>query len=194
MLFVWDIKFWRWASLIAVSHLLTDVLKLYAQHDKTKRTWFFFDQALHLLFIYLVWIGCQDERIVLQAPAKEYIIALVTILYALTQPASVIIRSFISRWTPDDSANNRDSLDKAGKYIGILERLFVFAFVITNNWAAIGFLLAAKSVFRFGDLKGSGDRKRTEYVLIGTLLSFGIAMLAGILFLKIILFLHQPTA
>lgn len=39
---------------------------------------------------------------------------------------------------------------------------------------AVGFLLAAKSVFRFGDLRDDQDRKRTEYVLIGTLLSFGL--------------------
>jgi len=41
----------------------------------------------------------------------------------------------------------------------MLERLFVFTFVVTGNWEAIGFLLAAKSVFRFGDLKKSKDRK-----------------------------------
>ena len=45
---------------------------------------------------------------------------------------------------------------------------------------AVGFLLAAKSVFRFGDLKDDKDRMRTEYVLIGTLLSFGIAIGIGL--------------
>ncbi|WP_332910802.1 hypothetical protein [Algoriphagus boritolerans] len=72
------------------------------------------------------------------------------------------------------------SLQNAGKYIGILERLFVFVFVITGKWEAIGFLLAAKSVFRFGDLRKSKDRKLTEYILIGTLISFGISILSGI--------------
>jgi hypothetical protein len=60
--------------------------------------------------------------------------------------------------------------------------MFVFAFVVTGNWEAIGFLLAAKSVFRFGDLKESKDRKLTEYVLIGTLISFGIAILVGVIY------------
>jgi hypothetical protein len=46
--------------------------------------------------------------------------------------------------------------------------------------------LAAKSVFRFGDLKESKDRKLTEYILIGTLLSFGIAIASGIVALKLI--------
>ena len=37
---------------------------------------------------------------------------------------------------------------KSGPIIASI--LFVFVFVITNHWEAIGFLLAAKSVFRFG--------------------------------------------
>jgi hypothetical protein len=57
--------------------------------------------------------------------------------------------------------------------------------VILGRWEAIGFLLAAKSVFRFGDLKESKDRKLTEYILIGTLLSFGVAILIGIIVIGI---------
>ena len=64
--------------------------------------------------------------------------------------------------------------------------LFVFVFIITNHWEAIGFLLAAKSVFRFGDLTSSKDRKLTEYILIETLLSFGIAIFLGVLYLYIL--------
>lgn len=74
----------------------------------------------------------------------------------------------------------------AGRYIGMLERLFVFTFVLLGQWEAIGFLLAAKSVFRFGDLTKASDRKLTEYILIGTLLSFGIAIMLGIVFSNLI--------
>jgi hypothetical protein len=58
--------------------------------------------------------------------------------------------------------------------------------VVSNHWEAIGFLMAAKSVFRFGDLKESTDRKLTEYILIGTFVSFGLAILTGILYIQII--------
>ena len=92
----------------------------------------------------------------------------------------------MSSWSKSLEDNNDESLSNAGKYIGMLERLFVFVFVITGNWEGIGFLLAAKSVFRFGDLKESKDRKLTEYILIGTLLSFGIAIAVGMLVLKLI--------
>src|SRR5690606_6388851 len=93
---------------------------------------------------------------------------------------SILIKNIISIWTPENKSKD-NWLENAGNYIGILERLFVFSFIITGHFEAFGFLLAAKSIFRFGDLKAAKDRKLTEYVLIGTLLSFGIALLIGLL-------------
>ena len=98
----------------------------------------------------------------------------------LTKPTSIIIKNIISIWTPENKTKD-NSLQNAGNYIGILERLFVFCFILIGHFEAIGFLLAAKSIFRFGDLKEAKDRKLTEYVLIGTLLSFGVALLIGLL-------------
>ncbi|HBQ55653.1 MAG TPA: DUF3307 domain-containing protein, partial [Porphyromonadaceae bacterium] len=91
------------------------------------------------------------------------------------------IQVLLTNWTKDICLDKEKSLPNAGRYIGILERLLVFLFVVLGRWEAIGFLIAAKSVFRFGDLKDSRNRKLTEYILIGTLLSFGIAIVTGIL-------------
>jgi hypothetical protein len=185
MILVWDVTFWKWALLLALFHLIIDIAKVYIQKIKTKRRYFFVDQILHLLLILIVWMLYQNRPISFEGQTANYYLALITFIYAITQPASVLIRKFISRWSPEQNGNSLDSLEKAGNYIGILERLFVFAFVILGQWEAIGFLLAAKSVFRFGDLKEARDIKLTEYVLIGTLLSFGIAMLGGIIFLQL---------
>ena len=46
-------------------------------------------------------------------------------------------------------------------------------------------MLAAKSIFRFGDLKENKDIRLTEYILIGTLLSFGIGILTGMAYLEL---------
>lgn len=89
------------------------------------------------------------------------------------------------KWSNSINESNKSSLSNAGKYIGMLERIFVFVFVVTGRWEGIGFLLTAKSVFRFGDLKESKDRKLTEYILIGTLLSFGIAIATGMIVLTL---------
>lgn len=74
----------------------------------------------------------------------------------------------------------QDSLKDAGRTIGMIERLLILTFILMQQYQAIGFLIAAKSVFRFGDLKESGQRKRTEYILIGTLMSFTFSILLGI--------------
>jgi hypothetical protein len=64
----------------------------------------------------------------------------------------------------------------AGRFIGVLERLLVYVFVLQGQYAAIGLILAAKSFARFREL----DRREfAEYVLIGTLLSVGGAVLVG---------------
>jgi hypothetical protein len=85
------------------------------------------------------------------------------------------MKIIMSKWSLEENKTDV-SLENAGKYIGILERLFVFGFIVLNQWSAIGFLITAKSVFRFSDLSRAKDRKLTEYILIGTLISFGLAI------------------
>lgn len=104
----------------------------------------------------------------------------------LTYVSAILIRELMSGWTESLSDSIGESLSNAGKFIGMLERLLVFIFIVTGHWEGIGFLLAAKSVFRFSDLKESKDRKMTEYILIGTLLSFSIALTVGLLLKELI--------
>ncbi len=186
MLLVWDISFLVPAIIIMVSHWIIDALKITFQQEKNKRQLFFIDQFLHLLVITIIWYWWQNMSITFEWIFTEKRIIFLTALFAITLPSSVAIKVFISRWAPHTEDKESESLQNAGKYIGIFERLFVLAFILTGHWEAIGFLIAAKSVFRFGDLKESKDRKLTEYILIGTLLSFGIAILIGILLLELL--------
>lgn len=68
-------------------------------------------------------------------------------------------------------------LSDGGRAIGQLERGLIFLLVFTGMPEGIGFLIAAKSVLRFGSV--SDDRKVSEYVIIGTLASFAWAILAS---------------
>ena len=179
-LFVAEINFGWFALALALTHGFIDFLKLQFQKKKTKRNWFILDQILHLIIILIIVSLCQNLVIDFTVFNNEFWILATGILF-LTKPTSIIIKNIISIWTPENNNKTDNSPDNAGNYIGILERLFVFCFIITNHFEAIGFLLAAKSIFRFGDLKEAKDRKLTEYVLIGTLLSFGIALLTGLL-------------
>ncbi len=69
------------------------------------------------------------------------------------------------------------SLPGAGRVIGYLERGLIFALVLFGQAQGVGLLIAAKSILRFGAVKD--DRRLSEYVIIGTLASFGWALIAA---------------
>jgi hypothetical protein len=185
LVLVWDISFLKWALLVMASHLIIDGLKLKLQKEHTKRIYFYADQVLHVIALYAVavWYAGVWLKPVTVNSANAFLF--ITCIVFLTTPVSIAIKYFIARWTPHTTEGEDDSLESAGKYIGILERLFVFAFFALGHPEGIGFLIAAKSIFRFGDLKEAKSRKLTEYVLIGTLISFGLAILTGIVFVTL---------
>ena len=188
MALTFDEKLWLAALIITISHGIIDGAKIQFQTSRTRGMWFAIDQALHVAVIVITWYFIENPLLDFAYFNSIEFLSLVTAIVFITTPASVIIRTLIARWTPkaapeNDNTTGDESLPQAGKFIGIIERLLTLAFILINHWEAIGFLLAAKSIFRFGDLKEAHDRKLTEYVLIGTLLSFSIAILTGLVLL-----------
>ncbi|KMQ58785.1 hypothetical protein ACM40_17535 [Chryseobacterium sp. BLS98] len=181
-IFLWNTDLWWVALLVGGTHLIIDASKLIFQTVKNKKRWFFIDQLLHILVI--AGISFYYKEFSLEFLQNQEVLKIVMAALFLTTPASIFIKILLSSWTPvpeTQSSLQTESLSSAGKYIGILERLLVFTFIMVNHWEGVGFMVAAKSVFRFSDLAQAKQRKLTEYVLIGTLLSFGLAVLTGIL-------------
>jgi hypothetical protein len=77
---------------------------------------------------------------------------------------------------PESAFRPVRGLTNGGRLIGQWERALIFLFVGLGQLSAIGFLIAAKSVFRFGELKERENRMEAEYITIGTLMSFGWAV------------------
>lgn len=179
--FLWDLQLWWVAVLVGVSHFFIDAAKLSFQKDETKKKWFFFDQMLHIIVIGAVSFYFNEFNF--EFLKNQDFLKIIMAALFLTTPSSILIKILLSSWTPEsteEGSAQTESLADAGKYIGILERLLVFTFIAVNHWEGVGFMVAAKSVFRFSDLAQAKQRKLTEYVLIGTLLSFGMAVLVGI--------------
>ena len=65
---------------------------------------------------------------------------------------------------------------RVGATIGILERILIVVFVLTGSEAAIGFVVAAKTLARFRLLD---DRDFAEYYLLGTLGSVAVAIVTA---------------
>jgi hypothetical protein len=87
-----------------------------------------------------------------------------------TRAGGFAIGLYMEPW----SASSPAGLPSGGRAIGNLERGLIFLLVLTGMPESIGFLIAAKSVLRFGAV--GDDRAVSEYVIIGTLVSFGCAI------------------
>ena len=92
----------------------------------------------------------------------------------VVKPTSILIGMFTQRW--QNVLSDSKGLHDAGMWIGYAERVLALTFMLLGTYEALGFLIAAKSLLRFQET----DTKRTEYVLIGTLLSFGVAVMCGV--------------
>ncbi|AOW22015.1 hypothetical protein LPB138_04765 [Urechidicola croceus] len=172
--------------IVMIIHYLIDVLKVY---QKRNIFWFLFDQGLHVVSVFVIWLLFYKqgstmlyELTELVSTTKFWLIILAYIF--ILHPTAIIIYNLTNKWEDEIGKTEGKGLKNAGKWIGKLERVLVLTFILTSNFSAVGFLLAAKSIFRFGDLTQKKDRKLTEYVLIGTLLSFGITIIIGLLLVK----------
>jgi hypothetical protein len=178
MLIGWS--YWLVALVILVSHLLIDGWK---SCRPQRVRYFLIDQLLHLAVIAGCWWFSFPHEEVLQKIAHQWNVEpghwiLVFGLVFVTSPAGILIGQLTQQWSRKiDDADN--SLANAGKWIGIAERIIVLILVLQNQYSAIGLLVTAKGIIRFNEK----DRQeiKTEYLVIGTLLSIGIAIVTGLL-------------
>lgn len=177
---------WIVPLLVMLSHFVIDLWKL-NQSDKV--VYFIIDQVAHLLILFVLWS-------VFIAPAgwvpknwtsvmhSQSTWAIASGYLLVTFPLSLLLASATQRWrreAEEQTMRSSVSLNEAGKWIGIFERILVFTFVISSHFEGIGFLIAAKSILRFNDIKGTEARKEAEYILIGTLMSFSLSILIGLI-------------
>ena len=174
----------HWQILLAIflTHFALDAIKVYWFPDSIASL--AGDQFAHLavllaLACYFPSVAADGWTAGMRPDASKWYPAVLTVIsgVVLCVPAGGIVIARLTRplareiWT-DDIAG----LTKGGQYIGWLERLLVMQFLLIDQPNGIGFLIAAKSVLRFGEIKDRSQRKVAEYIIIGTFLSFGWAL------------------
>jgi hypothetical protein len=175
---------WPLIAILAGTHLIMDAVKVYALKDTL---WsFLFDQSVHLTVIAGLAAFFPDT-FALGAWARfapgflalyQSGLCLVGGTVLSLQTGAIIIKRVTAPFL-EQTGSDIEGLRNGGTYIGCLERALVMLLVLINQPAGIGFLIAAKSILRFGDVKESHQRKLTEYVIIGTFLSFGWGLLVA---------------
>jgi len=162
-------------------HLIMDGIKSYYIIKETKtKNLFFIDQFVHLItMVGVVWLYNYYFGIHFLFAFDTKILATIAGFLLCTKPTNIIIKYIFRAFSIETPVENPDndedkSLPNAGKLIGITERLIALALILSGEFEAVGLIIAAKSILRFHAMQ------KSEYVLVGTLLSFGIAVFTGI--------------
>ncbi|MBF7072811.1 DUF3307 domain-containing protein [Glaciecola sp. MH2013] len=178
-----NLSFFIALLVITATHYAIDIWKTY---QRFVLSFFLADQAGHFIVIVLVslWLSGLSVEAIQQSLATFFsntTLLLLAIYIVACKPISLVISLALDKYTKEfkDEQNASDGLASAGELIGYFERGLIITFILFEHFAGVGFLLAAKSVFRFGDMRRGSDRKLTEYIMLGTLFSFSAAILLG---------------
>jgi hypothetical protein len=193
---LWNINYWYIIVIFSVSHFL--IYRKKRNGDGLGEHIVY--QSLHIAIVLLVWLTIvgSDYYTVYSdfiMALSDYRLNLIVIgLLFLTIPTSILIERKMKRWKISTvstiSAENAEEvydvnyscvdesgLTDAGKFIGYTERIIIFLLILANQFTALGLVITTKSIFRLktGSIKA-------EYVLVGSMLSFSIAIIVGLFF------------
>jgi len=100
----------------------------------------------------------------------------------LTLPSNWLVRQILRLARHETSQSH----NRAGRWIGILERLLIYVLVLIGAAAAAGLVVAAKSILRFPEISAKPATIDPEYVLIGSLSSWLLAFSTAAIVMTII--------
>jgi hypothetical protein len=174
---------------LGVAHGIIDITKV-SLDKKGTLGWFVADQIVHLITIILTALlvtdklplGWQTFTLWLYTPKT---LAILSGALLSLSPISFLVGILTRPWREELeklAPDINDNLANAGRWIGMSERLLIFVFVLVSQFSAIGFLIAAKSLLRYNEKAPNGEippayiSKKSEYVLVGTLMSYTCAI------------------
>jgi len=180
----WDA--WWLPAVMFAAHVVSDVTTACRTRRPAVNV---LDQLGHVLLLTVCWLLLTGRGTAILADGWAHLwhdpatLAVLLAYAVVIWPAGRLVGAFTARWkdrcSPADE--RRDGLDYGGLWIGRLERILVVTFILLNHFEAIGFLVAAKSILRYGEISRGGSRSEAEYVLIGTMMSFVVAIAAGVI-------------
>lgn len=161
---------------LAAAHLVIDAIKTFATGNSGIRP-FLWDQAAHLATLVVTAVLFPTLWATGAWAAFAWLpglMALVAGYLLCVRAGGFVIGLLMVPWAQTELPKG---LENGGYLIGILERSLIFLLVLVGQPTGVGFLIAAKSVLRFDTT--ARDQTAGEYVIIGTLASFGWALLTA---------------
>jgi len=173
--------------LLASFHGFVDYSKNLIQKRTGKSLWLYFlgDQALHVLGIGVVVFFLDKASLNVWVDAllpywsKPSIFLFVSLFVFIVFGGGFFTGILCRRFLAGLNSEKKPGIERAGRYIGILERSLVLTAVLFGKMEFIGYIFAAKSIARYPEMKEGSHF--AEYYLIGTLTSISIAFFGGLL-------------
>lgn len=176
---------WILTLIISISHWITDSLKVQLTVKKSKTAFkgFIVDQLIHILIIMAIWSVFTNKyqilpELIYNLFTNHNVSILVFAYIIVIWPVGYLIGFMLEPYRPKGLGT-----DNTGKMIGIFERIIILSLVLLAQYEAIGFLITGKSIIRF---PGRDESRNSEYVLLGTLVSYALAIIIGLVVNKII--------
>ncbi|NLC40913.1 MAG: DUF3307 domain-containing protein [Clostridiaceae bacterium] len=193
---VFSINILKWALINAVAHFFLDLAKAYIKRKICKKANFdeaksdlrsyIIDQLSHVLVIILtvILIGIRSEPVIFINVLQDLLnrgsidflnaISWILLILLIMRPASITIVKVSNRFKPVNNEEH-EGHPNAGAFIGILERFIIILLLSVKQYAAIGFVLTAKSIARYNKI--IEDPIFSEHYLLGTLQSVLFAII-----------------
>ena len=190
-----DWRAWPVSAVIGLTHFLIDRVKVELKQNGLRV--FLLDQAAHLVVIAGVArlspavFPVDSQWVSLWGAAFTRTLVVAAGIVLTVKVGGVVVGILVKPYLDDLTnrqtneqlvANSKEAqrgLAKGGRVIGELERGLIFFLVMIGKPEAVGFLVAAKSIFRFGELKDRANRAEAEYITIGTMMSFAWGLAAA---------------
>ena len=177
---------------LAATHFLLDALRI-----RAFGTWgaspgaFLLDQTLHAMAVLVLWgllASPTGFSVVRWIPSAEWVawyarwLGVAAGYVFVAVGGSRIVKGVLDRFheaVPNERSDGRQYA--MGRVIGYLERFIALTLVLFDQWAALGLIIAAKSIARFPEFSDPEHKDFAEYYLLGTLASILVAVVAGVL-------------
>jgi hypothetical protein len=162
--------------------------------------WFLLDQLAHIAVLVGAWavflaraepLGWWDDLVARVAASGDgeavgrialALVVLAALVVANTRAGSLFVGTLVRAPRPpvvqDVRTADGPSVARIGATIGVIERLLIAALVLSGGVAAVGLVIAAKTIARFRQLE---DRLFAEYYLLGTLASVALAVITSLI-------------
>ena len=108
-------------------------------------------------------------------PPQEALLGLAVVLFLL-RPANAVVRIVLDH--AGEGVLGEERTLRGGRLLGPLERVLIFAMAVAGVYGVLAVVVAAKGILRFPEIsRDQPDGTRAEYVLVGSFVSWSLALL-----------------